>query len=1056
MYIKNFDDAILKTNLRAYVHADDLVKGKKYAKDKIVLLEEKDISNGNYYHFELDSITKNTFYEVSIYIGEDNNVLRALCDCNDFRIKRSCEHIGAVFFNYYDLFFAKVFANDLKISNNILEKFVPKVQGVKKELQVELVIDIVKSKTYYRNCNKFNVKVNVGTDKLYVLGNHTNQFKKAYESDSGIVIFGKNFTYDPTKHFVSKESADILYAYFLLMESNFERYPKDTEIKKFLGRIKNSGFIINNYQVDGIIEGFYINSKLDKVDDNYELSFDLENIEEIINDDYEYIIYKGKIYHLNKDGLDLINSLKENNLDKLLITKNNFNIFTKGMLGLIKNGLEIGANIENITIPKDILVQIYIDINTIYIDATIKFKYDGVEVNYFDNSTIVLRDIDFEKNVLNDLITKGFVVENNKIILTDIDKQVEFIENGLEELAQKYEIFTTEKYKNINIKRKTNISSMFKIGQDNILKYDFNLGNIDSDELLKIFADIKKHKKYYRLKDGNILSLEDKYLKELSDLSDDLELSDEDIIKGKGSILKYRALYLDSIKKTKYNIIATDNLFDQFINNFYKYKDVDINLSSKDLSILRDYQVVGVKWLKTLKMTGFGGILADEMGLGKTIQIIYYIKEMLKENDKLKFLIVAPTSLSYNWEHEFFVFGNEINRVVCTGSKDKRISILSNLDDQNVIITTYGVLREDEDLYKNLTFDTMVIDEAQNIKNNVAGITRCVKKIKANTKFALTGTPLENNILELWSIFDFIMPGFLSSLTKFQSKYKIKDMNQNTITLLENLTKEIKPFILRRRKADVIKELPEKLTNDIYIDLSEEQKKLYAAELEMVKKAMDEVINTGDMNKANFLILPLLTKLRQICIDPKIVYENYTGGSNKLDRLEEIVKEYINNNHKILIFSSFKTALNLVKERLLENDIKNYMIDGSVPGKLRVDMVDSFNQNDDVKVFLIMLKSGGTGLNLTSADVVIHLDLWWNPQAENQATDRAHRIGQKNIVEVIHLIMKGTIEEKILELQNKKRVLSDKLIDSEAMDQNILGSLTKEDIEHLLSYENKD
>ena len=597
---------------------------------------------------------------------------------------------------------------------------------------------------------------------------------------------------------------------------------------------------------------------------------------------------------------------------------------------------------------------------------------------------------------------------------------------------------------------------MFRIGKDNILSYDFNLGDINSNELVDIFANIKNKKKYYRLKNGDILNLEDSSLKELSELKDDLELSDEEILKGNGKLLKYRAIYLDSLKNTKYNIISTDNLFNNFIKNFYEYKDCNLTIPNKELSILRDYQITGVKWLYTLTKTGFGGILADEMGLGKTIQVIYYIKQILKEDKDSKFLIVVPTSLAYNWDHEFEIFGKNIKRKICVGAKNKRISILKDLKNSSVYITTYGLLREDEELYQDLNFHTMIIDEAQNIKNNMAGITKVVKKINANTKFALTGTPLENSILELWSIFDFIMPGYLANLTKFQNKYKIKDFDEDSEVLIKNLSKQINPFILRRKKQDVVKELPDKLINDIYIDLKDEQKKLYVAELNRVKEEMEKIIETQGINKARFLILQLLTKLRQICIEPKIIYENYSDGSNKIDQLDLLVSEYTKNNHKILIFSSFKTALNIVKEKLESAKIKTFMIDGSVPSKDRMKLVDEFNNNDDVKVFLIMLKSGGTGLNLASADVVIHLDLWWNPQAENQATDRAHRIGQKNTVEVIHLITKGTIEEKILELQTKKRLLSDKLIDGEKRDKNIVSELTKEDIKNLLSYENED
>jgi len=299
------------------------------------------------------------------------------------------------------------------------------------------------------------------------------------------------------------------------------------------------------------------------------------------------------------------------------------------------------------------------------------------------------------------------------------------------------------------------------------------------------------------------------------------------------------------------------------------------------------------------------------------------------------------------------------------------------------------------------------------------------------------------------------MPGYLANLTRFQSKYRIKDFTEDAEILIKGLSRQINPFILRRRKMDVTKELPEKLINDIYIDLDPEQKKLYVAELQRVKENIDKVIEEEGVNRIRFMILQLLMKLRQICIDPAIVYENYNGASNKMETLGNIVNEYIANNHRILIFSSFRTALKIVEEKLTKLKIKYYLIDGSVSSKKRMEMVEDFQNNDQVKVFLIMLKAGGTGLNLTEADVVIHLDLWWNPQVENQATDRAHRIGQKKIVEVIHLITKGTIEEKILELQNKKRMLSDKLIDGEIRDKNILSELTEEDIKNLLAYENE-
>lgn len=1062
MQIDNIEELINKTNITAFVHTSDIVAGKTYDVSKISFLNKKENYNENgkvtHYWYEVDDEEKPTYYDVMVSIENNKKILRTACDCKNFRSIRSCKHIAAVILNNYEEMFGKMFINIPKISSSILEKFITSEENIiKKELTVNLIINVTERKSnyyYYYNSIECTVKILIGDEKLYTLGNHASAFKSVYESGEGEVYFGKSFTYNPQKYYLSSDAETILKAYYNTFDDGGYNYINTSSLKKFLNKLKNIKFVINNYEVDGISEYFPIDTNLIKKNETYELDFDLENIENLIEKDYEYIFYKGKIYHLNAKEQELIEDLKQNELDKLIISKDKLDLFNKGLLKVVRKKLKIDSSVVDIVLPSIIKAKLYFDIRNEYIISNIVFNYDDKEIDYFNKSNEILRDINFETSVLNDVGKYGFILEKDKLVLRDIEQEVEFLENGLEQLATKYEIFTTEKFKNIKIKKKTSVSSMFGIGQDNILNYNFNLGDINSSELVSIFDSIKDKKKYYRLKNGDIINLKDESLQELNNLTEELELTDEEIINGKGSILKYRAIYLDSLKKTKYSIISTDNLFDNFIKNFYEYKDS--NLSLEDTSILRDYQLTGVKWLYNLAKTGFGGILADEMGLGKTIQVIYYIKQMLKDSPTSKFLIVVPTSLAYNWEHEFDSFASQIKKAICIGSKEKRKHILKDLNKINVIITTYGLLREDEEIYENLNFNTMIIDEAQNIKNNHAGITKVVKSIKAETKFALTGTPLENSILELWSIFDFIMPGYLANLTKFQSKYKIKDFDEDSEILIKGLSKQINPFILRRKKSDVVKELPEKLINDIYIDLKDEQKKLYVAELNRVKEEMDKIIKEEGMNKARFLILQLLTKLRQICIDPSIVYDNYTDGSNKIEQLENIVSEYTKNNHKVLIFSSFKTALNIVKEKLNNAKIKTYMIDGSVPAKTRIEMVDNFNENDDIKVFLIMLKSGGTGLNLASADVVIHLDLWWNPQAENQATDRAHRIGQTNTVEVIHLITKGTIEEKILELQNKKRILSDKLIDGEIRDKNIISELTKEDIEKLLSYENRE
>ena len=395
-------------------------------------------------------------------------------------------------------------------------------------------------------------------------------------------------------------------------------------------------------------------------------------------------------------------------------------------------------------------------------------------------------------------------------------------------------------------------------------------------------------------------------------------------------------------------------------------------------------------------------------------------------------------------------FAPDLKYVVVADNKSKRKEVFENKDNYNIFITSYGLVRNDNDEYESMNFEVCIIDEAQNIKNYQALMTREIKKIKSKCKIALTGTPLENNVTELWSIFDFIMPGYLNSVIKFREKYNIKDIDENGLKTLKNLNYQISPFILRRKKSDVITSLPDKIENNIYIDLPDNQKLLYLKVLEDTKKELDEMIRTEGFPKSRVKILQLLMKLRQICIDPSIIYESYSGSRAKIDELIRIVNENILNGHKILI--SFKRVLDNVSKEFNKYGISYYMIDGSVKSKDRMNLVEAFNKNN-TNCFLITLKSGGTGLNLTGADVVIHLDIWWNPQVEAQATDRAHRIGQTKTVNVIKLITKGTIEERIIELQEKKKVLSDNLIEGNTSNES-LSTLSENDIKKLLSYNN--
>ena len=425
------------------------------------------------------------------------------------------------------------------------------------------------------------------------------------------------------------------------------------------------------------------------------------------------------------------------------------------------------------------------------------------------------------------------------------------------------------------------------------------------------------------------------------------------------------------------------------------------------------------------------------MGLGKTLQTITFL---LSEKGR-KSVIVTPTSLIYNWKSEFEKFAPNLNIKIIHGNKEERIFTKEYIKEYDVLLTTYGTLRNDYNLYEDINFDYCIIDEAQNIKNSLSQSSEVVKKLNAKVKFALTGTPIENNLMELWSLFDYIMPGYLYSKKKFQDKF-IK----NEKGIIE-LKKYIKPFILRRLKNDVMSELPDKIEKRYVVEMTKEQKKVYKTYIDDIKNKMKE----KDLTKDKITIFSYLTKLRQLALDPGILVDGYIGGSGKIDVTVDLINEFINNNHKILLFSQFTSVLDSIKTIFDAEGIEYFYLDGSTKASERVSLVNEFNNSNKVKVFLISLKAGGTGLNLTSADVVIHFDPWWNPAIEDQATDRAHRFGQKNVVEVIKLISKGSIEEKIIKLQESKKEIINEIMNGNYTNGGFLSSLDADEIKELFS-----
>ncbi|MDY3000065.1 MAG: DEAD/DEAH box helicase [Romboutsia timonensis] len=593
--------------------------------------------------------------------------------------------------------------------------------------------------------------------------------------------------------------------------------------------------------------------------------------------------------------------------------------------------------------------------------------------------------------------------------------------NGLENLNKE----TNDEYIDENITINPNITLDISQSRNGYMGMKLDIEGVDSNEYREIFSSYKNNNRLYRMKNGAYLDLKDKDIEQAFKLIDILNIyNDFDNMK----IPNNKAIYLEKlIEEEDLSFVNGSKYVSNVVKKFDKVKSKNYEVPKDLNATLRDYQVSGFEFFKTLSDYQFGGILADEMGLGKTIQTIAFL---LSNKDK-KNIVITPTALIYNWKNELEKFAPTLKVGLLHAAKSEREKILDNIDNYDVILTTYTTYKNDIDKYKNINFDYCIIDEAQNIKNPDAIITKAIKNVNAKVKFALTGTPIENNLMELWSIFDFIMPGYLYNKSKFKSIFVNNDKN---IIELKNL---IKPFILRRTKKEVITELPDKIEQKIIIDLEKEHKRAYKGYVNLITRKIKE------NNQDNITVFSYLTKLRQLCLSPELMVKNYQGRNSKLDVLINIIND--SSDEKILVFSQFTKVLEVIGKRLNEENISYSYLDGKTSAKDRVKLVEEFNTNNN-KVFLISLKAGGTGLNLTSANIVVHFDPWWNPAVEDQASDRAHRIGQKNVVNVIKLIAKGTAEERVINLQETKKELIEDVINGNLDNSSTLKNLSKDDI----------
>lgn len=1012
-------------------------------------------------------------YGVTIGFGEDEQITHS-CNCPAHaKYPGACKHVVAAL-----LFIADYQQRADALENlgwedqtayKIIEYFRKREYRKLTPQYFHLALQVTVNEPLKSRQSKAFVGLYAGSSKMYKVSN-TKKFIQDYYNHKEIRL-GKEFRYIPEECQFEPTSAAVL-AYLT------EIY----EIQETLGKTYYSNLFNRQELVVSqnmlckllrLAEGLHCDIILrDKKMENMEimcsnpkLSMELQMEDEVLSlhdmgqepmisicEDGSILCYQGGIYLPDMEFLanlrPFFTTLFGKKQSELEFRGENMGSFIEKVLPVIKKtmNIQVPEKIKDHYIVEQLQPKLYFDIDRSrqrpVLVARMIFAYGEHEVNPLQDehkgSYILVRDREEEEQLLRLMYDKHFSVRREQFVLTKEDEIFQLMTEGMQDLCRQFEVFYSKEYKANSIKKVGMLSAGIRLNTDiNLLEMDVDYGHIPKEELRDFFRSIKLKKKYYRLKSGAFINLmtEDKQIDELRDLLSIGEVTEDNKI----AFSQTAVMEVDELLPHTQRI-TRDAGYKQLLEDLKNTDKTNWELPNGMEDILRPYQITGYRWLCSLAHYGMGGILADDMGLGKTLQTITYVLA----NPGTRTLIVCPTSLAYNWQDEFSKFAPQIATQIISGTPQERADLMQQSTDVPVWITTYPLIRKDVDLYKAQIFDACFIDEAQFIKNPTSLGAKAVKAVQAKHRFALTGTPIENTLSELWSIFDFVMPGFFGRYRQFEECYEKPILRDHDSVQMQKLRRKIRPFVLRRMKKEVLTELPDKIETRRMAEMGAKQRKIYESYLARIQMELagDEE-NTPGGNRMQ--VLAALTRLRQICCHPATFASNYHGGSGKLDLLMEQLPDILEGGHSVIVFSQFTSMLSIIAHELKQRNIPFFYLAGSTSAQERKREVKEFNRGE-VKVFLISLKAGGTGLNLTGADTVIHFDPWWNPAVEDQATDRAYRIGQKKKVQVIKYVMKDSIEEKIYELQKRKKQLSDQLIQA---GESFVTQLTMEEIKEL-------
>ena len=1009
------------------------IEGKRLYQNKLVGdIKGKKIESIYHIYGKVKDEKIDKYYNVHIKVDLRNKKMAGgNCSCEDYIENKNlhrdfkCKHMMAVAYKFY-----------------MLAKKDKKKKGTKEPIKIEKIqvrIEPRLKAIKENGIEKYIAEFWIGDNSLALMKS-INEFIYCMENKRFLSL-NDNFVYNPHKHILNEEAEKIISYINKKISSKDSKEKriigryfeiKAQDLKEFLMLLENNKSIFFNYD--------YVNYKAEVIKEMLPIHFNIKLKEEKIsvtttnkmpiplNNSLEVFLYDRKIYLPNEEQIKFLKVIYKPLMDKgQVILANNEENLVKilRILSNITEDISLGEGVKRLVTslikPEFYFTKVNDDI------------YCKVDINYAIGKITLLKDINKLSFIRDNIYEEKIVMEMEKLKFIRDDSKFKFIGEDediynllsvrFKELLKEGKVYLTKDFKDIRLIKGKDLDYSF-IEEDE--GYYFKVKGFTIKELNSALHDMKNKKGFYKTKNNNYLDLKDKTVIRILNILDSLDISDDNI-----TIDKNKMLYINESLKNQGTAFdkgeETIKELDKGLSN-RQQREVPDDLNAK----LRNYQVEGFNWLNEIANLKVGGILADEMGLGKTIQIIAFL---LSQKGK-KSIVITPTSLIYNWRDEFNKFAPSLKVGIIHGDKKNRVVMMEK--DFDVIVTTYGLIKNDYEYYKEKEFDFCIIDEAQNIKNSKAQNTKYVKAIKVSCRIALSGTPMENNLMELWSIFDYIMPGYLLSEAKFKEKYLKEDM-------YDELKELIKPFILRRLKKDVIDELPDKIEKKFMVEMEKNQKAVYQSYIKEVRQKL----YSGEDNKIT--VFSYLTKLRQLCLDPSLILDDYVGRSAKIEAALNIVNMAIAENRKVLIFSQFTSVLQKLGDELSEKNIGYLYLDGSTKANKRVEMVKEFNESEELKIFLISLKAGGTGLNLTSSDLVLHFDPWWNPAIEDQATDRAHRIGQQNIVEVIKLIAKDSVEENIIRLQEDKRELINKVISGEEIGSNVIGKLSRDEIIDLFS-----